>query len=209
MFGFFGINPSRCAASPQEPPSTWRRCFHITAGSSIPVLAIFVSAELMIGLLAVLCGLAITVEAARFIYPPLNQTLTELLRPVLKKGEAHGVTAATYMLLAGLVSFLLFDQHLAVAALLFLSVGDPFAALVGSRVGGPRLWRKSPWGSVALFASAAVLSLTLWATGVASPLWPLLAGGIVAATVEIMPIPLDDNLTVPLVSGGAMALMVG
>jgi dolichol kinase len=35
------------------------------------------------------------------------------------------------------------------------------------------------------------------------------AGAVVAAGVELAPFPLDDNLTVPLVTGAAIHLMVG
>ena len=177
------------------------------AGSALPVLGVFVSTEVMVGLLSVLSGLAILVETARFTYPPLNRRLVPLFRPLLKPDEDEKVTAATYMTIAALGCFLFFDKGTAVAALLFLSVGDPVAALTGSRAKGFRLAGKSPWGSAGFFSVAACLSLVLWGSGVASPLWALMAGGAVAALVELSPRPLDDNATVPLISGGAIALM--
>ena len=209
MVGFLHKRPSSLGLSSEEHPPLWRRLFHITAGSSVPTLGVFASQELMIILLAALSGLALVLESARFTYAPLNRALVQMLKPLLKRGEDRKVTAATYMIIAGLACFLFFDQYVAVAALLFLSVGDPLAALVGRRARGPRLWGKSPWGSLALFTAATALAVILWTTDVASPLWALLAGGAVAAVVEILPIPLDDNVTVPLISGGAVALMIG
>lgn len=191
----------------QQQPPIWRRLFHIIAGSSAPILGVFASQEVMVALLAVLAGVAITLEAARFSHEPLNRMLVRLLKPLLKRDEDHKVTAATFMIIASLGCFLFFDKGIAVAALLFLAVGDPTAALVGSRARGLRLWGKSPWGTLAMFSVAAALALILWSTDLASPLWALLVGGLVAAVAEILPLRLDDNATVPLISGGAMALM--
>lgn len=210
MIGFLLKRPSSLGPSSEEHPPIWRRLFHVTAGSGIPTLGVFASQELMVILLAALSGLALVLETARFTYAPLNRTLVQMLKPLLKRGEDRKVTAATYMIVVGLGCFLLFDPAVAVAALFFLSVGDPLAALVGRHARGPRLWGKSPWGSMTFFTAAAALAVVLWATGVASPLWVLLAGGAVAAAAEVLPIPLDDNVTVPLISGGAMmALMAG
>ena len=192
----------------QVRPPLGRRLFHIAAGSSTPVLGIFTSQELMVILLASLSGIALLLELSRFTYPPLNRLLVGWLAPVLKESEGKEVTGATYMIIAALGCFLFFDKGVAVAGLLFLSVGDPVAALVGGRVGGPRLIGKSPWGTLALFAVSAVLAVILWAAAIATPLWALLAGAAIAALVELLPLPLDDNVTVPLISGAAMALMV-
>ena len=161
----------------------------------------------MVILLAVLSGVALVVETIRCSYEPLNRVLVRWLKPLLKESEDRKVTGATHMIIASLGCFLFFDKGVAVAALLFLSVGDPIAALVGRRARGPRFWGKSPWGSLALFSASAGLSAVLWTTDVASPLWALLAGGAVAAVVELLPLPLDDNTTIPLISGGAIALL--
>jgi dolichol kinase len=161
----------------------------------------------MVSLLAALSATAILLETARFSHGPLNRTLVRWLKPLLKEGEEQKVTGATYMIIAGLGCFFFFDQGVAVAALLFLSVGDPVAALVGQRAPGPRLRGKSFLGSLALLLATVALSLILWQAGVASPLWVLLAGGCVASAVELIPLPLDDNATIPLISGGAMALL--
>jgi dolichol kinase len=38
--------------------------------------------------------------------------------------------------------------------------------------------------------------------------WAYVAGAVFAAAVELAPVPLDDNLTVPLLTGTAMQLLV-
>jgi dolichol kinase len=161
----------------------------------------------MVALLSVLAALSLAVETARMFIPSLNAFLLRYLKPLLKDTESHRFTGSTYMVLAALFSFLVLDKGLAVAALLFLSVGDPMAAIIGRRAPGWRLNGKSPVGTLALFLTAVALSLILWSTDVASPLWVLLAGAAIASLVEILPLPLDDNFTIPVIAGAAMGLM--
>jgi len=161
----------------------------------------------MIVLLSVLAGLSLIVEAARMFIPPLNTFLLRYLKPLLKDAESRRFTGSTHMVIAALFCFLFLDRGFAVAAFLFLSAGDPMAAIIGRRAPGWRLNGKSPVGTLTLLATGMALSFLLWSTDVASPLWALLAGAAVASVVEILPLPLDDNFTIPVIAGAAMGIM--
>ena len=113
------------------------------------------------------------------------------------------------MLVAALIAFLAFDQSVAVLALLFLALGDPTAALVGSRMPGPRLLGKSPGGTAAFAGVSMLVVLGLSLTGGVDYHWSMLVGGLLAALVELPPLPVDDNLTIPLASGAVMQLLGG
>ena len=80
------------------------------------------------------------------------------------------------MLIAGLTAFLVFDKHVAAAAMLFLSLGDPAAALVGTRLPGPRFFGKSPGGTLAFVVVALAVCAGLVWTGVSPFSWGLVAG---------------------------------
>ena len=195
------------APLPGGSPS-WRRLFHVGASSTIPLVAIPFSVGLMVVLLSVLSGLALVVEMARFKFPTVNKLIMVWLKPILKESEDRRVTGATYIAISALVAFLVFDEPVAIAALLFLSLGDPVAAIVGTRVRGFRVGNKSPLGTLAFFGVAAAVTGVLVAGDVVAFHWALIAGAAIAGTVELAPVPLDDNLTVPLVAGGAMQLMI-
>ena len=177
------------------------------AGSAIPVLGIFLSGSFMIALLAALSGLALLMETARLRLPGLNQLLITRLKPLLKEAEDRRITGATYIAISALVAFIIFDKPVAVTALLFLSLGDPAAALVGSRVGGIRVVGKSPLGTLAFVVVALAVGGVLSAAGVIPFHWGVAAGAVVAALVELAPSVLDDNITIPLISGAGMTLM--
>ena len=202
------------------------------AGSSIPLMGIFFSDVTMVILLAVLSGVAVAVETARFRLPSFNRLLVRRFSSLLKETEDRRITGATYIAIAALISFLVFDKPVAITALFFLSLGDPAAALVGSHVGsftlsiGPRFGRssrsgrqalvrvgrvfgKSPWGTLAFMIVAIAVAGVLSAADVVTFHSALAAGAAVAALVELIPSGLDDNVTIPLVSGAAMTLMIG
>ena len=189
-------------------PPIWRRLFHLAAASSIPIVAIFTSSTVMIALMASLSGAALVTEAVRFRLPDLNQRLVGWLRPLLKEAEDRRVTGATYIALSSLVCFLAFDKQIAIIALFFLSLGDPAAALVGSHMGGVRFFGKSPWGTLAFVVVSLATLGVISAAGVVSFHWGLVVGAVVAGIVELGPSVVDDNLTIPLISGAVMTGLV-
>ena len=189
---------------PASAPPKWRRLFHIGACGAIPLLGIFVGSGVMVTLLATMSGLALLVELARLRLSGLNLILVAWLKPLLKDTEDRRITGATYIALAALACFLVFDKPIAIAALFFLALGDPVAALVGSRMGGFRVFGKSPLGTLAFMAVAIGVAGILSAVNVVPFHWGLVAGATIAALVELAPSFLDDNLTIPLISGAAM-----
>ena len=186
------------------PPPVWRRLFHLTAGSTIPVAGIFAPELFMVVATAALTAGGLGLDLARFRAERLNRIFLRWLAPLLKPDEGSRVTGATYMAMAALAVFLLFDRTVAVAALLFLSLGDPAAALVGRGMPGPRIFGKSPVGTAAFIAvSWAVVGVLVFA-GVVEYHWGLIAGAVAAGLAELAPLPVDDNLTVPIAAGAVM-----
>lgn len=178
------------------------------AGSSIPIVGIFVPSSSMVIALAAMSAVALVLDLVRFRVQWLNQYFLRLLAPLLKESEKDRINGSTYMIIAALAVFGLFDSTIAVASLLFLSLGDPAAALVGRRMPGPRLRGKSPGGTAAFLAVSLAAVGLLAALGVVEYHWGLLVGAAVAALAELASLPPDDNLTIPLISGAAMHFLI-
>lgn len=188
----------------RPPPPVWRRWFHLIAGSSIPVAGIFASDWGMVAALAVLSGGGLGLDLLRFRIQWLNQQFLRWLSPLLKSDEGRRFTGATYLVVGALFTFLLFGPEVAVPALLFLSLGDPAAALVGRRMPGPRIFGKSPGGTAAFVALGLVTVGALTGSGAVDYHWGLLMGALIAGLVELAPGYPDDNLTIPLIAGASM-----
>ena len=162
----------------------------------------------MVGLTATLAGLAILFEITRLRFPDLNRQAIRWLSPLMKTSERQSITGATWLIIASLIAFLAFDKPVAIVALLYISLGDPAAALVGSRVPGPRIAGKSPLGTLAFLIVGLSAASILMAVDVLEHHWSVGVGAAIAALVELTPLRIDDNLTVPLISGAAMTLLL-
>ena len=111
-----------------------------------------------------------------------------------------------------LVLILLYRHHLHIAASAWaiLALGDGMASMAGESLRGPSLpWnREKTWSGFVAFTIAGAAGAYVIARWVA-PALPVekvfivsVAGALVGALVESVPIRLDDNVSVPLVTGG-------
>ena len=145
-------------------------------------------------------------DLVRFRLSWVNSRFLRWLAPLLKDDESQRFTGATYLVVGALLAFLLYGPEVAVPVLLFLSLGDPAAALVGRPMPGPRIFGKSPGGSAAFAAVALTVVALLVGSGANDYHWGLLVGAVIAALVELVPVPPDDNLAIPLIAGASMHL---
>ena len=201
------IFAGRRQRGPQAPPRIWRRLFHLIAGSTIPVAGIFAPEREFLIALAVLAAGAVALDLSRFAAGPLNQVYMRWMAPLLKGEEVSRMTGATHMLIAAALVFWLFGREVGVPVMLFLSLGDPAAAIVGRRLPGPRLAGKSPGGTLAFAATGAAVAAILLVSGAIQYHWAIWPGAGIAALVELAGIPPDDNLSIPLIAGAAMWAM--
>jgi glycerol-3-phosphate acyltransferase PlsY len=186
--------------------TSWRRLWHLIGGSTFPVLALFIARDILLIFLGAVTALFVAWEIVRFISPSVNRWMASRLRLILKRKERFQLTGSTYLLFASLVVFFFFEKYVAVTSLLFLSIGDFMAATIGQKYGRHRLFKKSLEGSLACLVSCFLIGVVMTQTDSGMALPVALAGAFSATVVELLPIPVDDNFTVPLFSAGVMAL---
>ena len=125
------------------------------------------------------------------------------LSPLIRSHEHAGDwTGAFYILGSMCVSIALFEKSIAIAALAFIIVGDVFAALIGRKFGGHFFRGKTVEGSLGCLAGTLLVALLVPEL----PLWTGLIGAVVATVTEAVSFEIDDNVSVPLVSGLVMSL---
>jgi dolichol kinase len=150
-----------------------------------------------VGLLAAAFIVALTVDALRLARSPAYGLFRPLIGSLVRPKEAKTLTGATHVVFAGLCCRIAFDVPIAAAAMGFIILGDAAAALVGRRWGRFRIGGKSLEGSSAFFLVAAI-----WVTAIpAIPLWWGIAAAAVATVTELSSGYINDNLSVPLISG--------
>lgn len=127
----------------------------------------------------------------------------KFLGGMVRRHERLGdFTGATYILLSVCAVVFLYNKWIAIAAMSLIIVGDVFAALIGRSLGKIRFGRKTVEGSLGcLLGTLLVAFLT--------PNLPLIVtipGAVVATIVEAFSLRIDDNVSVPLLSGLAMTI---
>jgi len=187
----------------------WRKLWHLVGGSFFPVLAFFVPKEALLVALGAVTGVFIAWEIARLNNARVNRWMASHLRVILKEEERFRPIGTTYFLIASLAAFLFFDKYVAITSLLFVSIGDLVATVIGEEYGRQVLFNnKTLEGSLACLASCLLVGMLLSRISPSMAPEVAMVGAVSATIVELLPIPIDDNLTVPLISGGIMTLII-
>ncbi len=193
-----------------------RKSIHL-ASIGIPIAYYFVPRFHATRILLVAFLVLLFIDLLRLQTPRVRWFFARFLGDILRGHESRDLLASTYLVLAALLTLYIVPQkQVAIAALSFMVVGDTAAALVGRRWGRTRFFGKSLEGSGAAFiacviAGAIILYLPPPAEHALPALtWPIvLAGAFFATVFEALPIPLDDNFSVPLAAGIAMMTLLG
>ena len=183
-----------------------RKSTHIS-GLIIPIIYHFMDKNVMLLIVGVIAGIAIVVELLKWLYPPFSELFFRFFKPVLRSHERKGaITGATYFIVSTLLCVIFFEKHLAIICIFFMVLGDTAAALVGKKWGRTKLiGKKSLEGSMACFTICAICAMIslFWLNPIVG-----LVGALVATLAELLPLRIDDNLTVPLISGTVMHFML-
>ena len=151
---------------------------------------------------------------ALFILADYFRTKSKLIKKLfkiffdkmLREHELKGqFTGATWVMISASVTILFFSKNIAIISLIFMSVGDTFAALIGKKYGKLKIYDKSLEGFlggliVCLVAAYYYDPLPFYISGV---------GALTAMLFETLPLPLDDNFRIPIGSAIIMTILLG
>ncbi|MGQ9507760.1 MAG: diacylglycerol/polyprenol kinase family protein [Thermodesulfobacteriota bacterium] len=119
---------------------------------------------------------------------------------VLREEEERNLMGSTYFLLSSILTILLFPKQIAIVSLLILILSDTAAAIVGKSFGKIPIFKKTLEGGGAFLCTSLLI---VW-------IYPDIdrfsgsVAALVTAIIELLPLPIDDNLTIPLVAGAMM-----
>lgn len=159
----------------------------------------------MVLFLAVLGVSAVIIDFLRLEVKPFGRFFNRLLGKLLWEREKHSLTGATTYAVSAFLSVYFLDKWIAIAVLLFLSLGDTSAHIIGVRWGITHFnSEKTIEGSAACLVICLGISMLLPEPDIIV----LIAGSVVASVVELFPLGIDDNLSLPLISGVAMEIFI-
>lgn len=157
------------------------------------------------------CALGFYFDFKRQTDQDLNQKIQNIFRPIMRKSEQENYSGIPFYALGVSLAIFLYPEKVALLAVLFLVFADPIASIVGVYLGKNRIFpNKTLEGTIAAFivCFAIVLIYSRYVPMNADNLlFYALLGGVSGATSELLSaFNIDDNFTIPVVSGALMTL---
>ena len=185
-----------------------RRLFHLVNGvSTATAYALFFTHEQVIHVFGTIACIVYVVDRVRIAYPEaIARHAPWVNRLLVRAEEQFRESAMIPYAIAVLLTILTVPKAAAIVAVYTLAIADPLAAVVGLRWGRRRIADdRSLEGSAAFFAATLAIAAFVLAKGTDGS--ALAIGGaavtiaLAAAGCELLPLRIDDNLTIPLVVG--------
>jgi dolichol kinase len=166
----------------------------------------------LVCVLLLLSGLAftLTLEYGRLRFPRLNEWAIKAMGPLMRKSEVSKVSGTPFYVGSVLLSVIIFPKSIAILSILFLAIGDPISSVFGILYGdlGPRFSNgKSLIGTAAGMGICCLITFVYFVMNqntIGASALIALAGGIAGGGAEMIPLDIDDNFSIPLVSGLAL-----
>lgn len=162
--------------------------------------------RMVLQLIGYVAAFFILLDIVRFVHRRTSMFLSERIKLLFKRTEYRKFSSMTVFLVAGFITLLVFPKPIAVAAFTYLIFGDIFGKLFGLTFGRHKIRDKTLEGTLAYWGGALICAYVLYNTLHISPLL-LGVGATGAAITELLSFNVDDNFTVPLVSGTLMRVI--
>ena len=147
---------------------------------------------------------AIVLEYLRVRSAVIKKIFNNFLKSMLRIHEMEGkYTGATWVFISSTLTIAIFPKEIAIISLVYMSLGDTIAGLVGRKFGKTKFYNKSIEGSL---AGLIVCLLSGYLVNLTLPLVVVFSGAFAAMFIELLPMPIDDNLSVPLFAGTIMVI---
>ena len=187
-----------------------RRLFHLLNGVvTATAYALFFTHEQVVHVFGAIACIVYVLDRIRIAYPEaVARHAPWVNRTFVRAEEQVREAAMTPFAIAVLLTILAVPKLAALIAIYTLAIADPLAAIIGIRFGRRRLaHNRSLEGSLAFFAATVVIAALVLSWGTAASTLTIAAAaaviGVAAAGCELLPLRIDDNLTIQILVGFA------
>jgi len=191
-----------------------RKLWHITTGS-IGLLFFTRSPQDQqfwgfIVLAIALSGFAIDITRAR--YRLINHIVIKFMGPLMRRSEKEGMSGLPFYALGVSIALFSYQRDIAILSVMFLVFSDPLSSFFGVLYGKDKILpNKSLQGAVAGFFVCYLITLFYTMNHVTLGnhilIFAVLAGLIGALSELVSAFNVDDNLTIPVLSGLGMTVL--
>ncbi len=185
-----------------------RRLFHMSTGTFIATLYLLLLSHQQ--LVYILGGIACFVylsEQIRVSYPEISDKFEWVSKFLLRTEEKDKESGAIPYAMALLLTILTFPKVIALISIYTLAFCDPSSAIFGIKFGKHKTMknRKSWEGSIAYFVVATIITTLVLNYTFPGTLGVVIGASLIiallGALMELVPLRLDDNFTIPVFTG--------
>lgn len=191
-----------------------RKIWHVSTGS----LGLFVflrsehSQQFWAGCVLALALTGFLFDIVRAKFPSFNSGVIKIIGPLMRRSEREGISGLPFYALGVSLSLFFYQRDVAILSVMFLVFSDPLSSFFGVLYGKDKIMpNKSLQGAVAGFFTCYLISLfymmnsTVLGTHIL--IFSIVAGVIGSTSELVSAFNIDDNLTIPVLSGLGMTLL--
>lgn len=180
-----------------------RRLFHMANGFVFATAYAFTfTHQQIVYFCGTIASIVYVLDQIRVAYPEKVKRLDGISKYILRAEEQLKESAAVPYIMANLLTILTFPKTIAISAIYVLAFADPLSAIIGIRFGKTRVVKhKTLEGSLAFFLTTFLVISTVFSLSGTHgwQLWSMsLSVAFIASCFEMIPLKIDDNLTIPL-----------
>jgi glycerol-3-phosphate acyltransferase PlsY len=185
-----------------------RKLYHLVGGVGLLLLYYILGRNWALRFYACSFLIVLGIEILRLSVPAVNRFMITKFSSFFRKNEEHKLTGTAPYILGIGVSLYAYSTAIATVAVCFLAFGDVAATTIGERYGRTKIRDKSLEGTAAFIFTALAAGSMLSLLGIGLIPGVMVFGVLVAAGVEMLPLPVNDNFSIPILSGAAMQLLM-
>ena len=180
----------------------YRKYIHISS-SGIAILLWYYGKDLLLPWILAAAILFPILDYSRKYIPLLKKLYFKLFGTVTRPYEFQVLSGASWVFIGAGFTAYLFNEKVAVIALLVMSLSDSSAALIGIKYGTTRLFNKSLEGTLAFLISTYLIIFLLSSVSIMF----LLIASITATAIELFSTPkYNDNILIPVATAFILTL---
>ena len=179
-----------------------RKIVHISS-SGIAILLWYFGKDVLLPWILATAILFPILDCSRKYIPLLKELYFKLFGIITRPYEHQVLSGASWVFMGAGFTAYLFNEKVAVIALLVMSLSDSAAALIGIKYGTTRLFNKSLEGTLAFFISTYLIIFLLSSAS----LMLLLITSITATAIELFSTPkYNDNILISVATAFILTL---
>ena len=180
-----------------------RKLIHMST-MGIPIGYLVLGKSVILWIVGIALSVALFIEFARFFWSDFSVRFYKTTGMLLRKHERSDLTGATYLLLGSFIAIFFYEKTISIPVLFIVIIADSLSALFGKMFGRNIVYHgKSVEGCVVFILFSSIIMV--FAPGISFLIG--LAGVVTAFLVDIVIRKIDDNLTIPVIAGGAMQIL--